>query len=37
MTWLVHGEPDSAQSLQAALNGAGGNVGIGKLGSETEF
>jgi metallo-beta-lactamase family protein len=36
-TWLVHGEPDSAQSLQAALNGAGGNVGIGKLGSETEF
>ncbi len=36
-TWLVHGEPESAQSLQAALSAVGGSVEIGKLGRETEF
>lgn len=36
-TWLVHGEVESAQSLQSALNAAGGNVEIGILGKEAVF
>jgi metallo-beta-lactamase family protein len=37
MTWLVHGESDSAKSLQSALTDAGGNVEIGMLGKEAIF
>ncbi len=36
-TWLVHGEAESAQSLQSVLNAAGGNVEIGILGKEAVF
>lgn len=36
-TWLVHGEPDSAQYLQAALSKTGARVSVGELGKETEF
>lgn len=36
-TWLVHGESDSAQSLQNALTDAGGKVEIGMLGKEAVF
>jgi metallo-beta-lactamase family protein len=36
-TWLVHGEPESAQYLQAALSEAGGTVDVGELGKEIEF
>jgi metallo-beta-lactamase family protein len=36
-TWLVHGESDSAKSLQAALHSAGGHVEIGILGKEAIF
>ena len=36
-TWLVHGEPDSGQALQAALKQNGADVTVGELGTETEF
>lgn len=36
-TWLVHGEADSAASLQEALGAMGGSVRVGKLGKEIDF
>ena len=36
-TWLIHGEPESAQYLQAALTKTGVDVSVGELGAETEF
>jgi len=36
-TWLVHGEPESAQYLEAALKKVGATVDVGKLGSEVSF
>ena len=36
-TWLVHGEPDSAQYLEAALKKNGADVSVGELGVEMEF
>lgn len=36
-TWLVHGEAESAASLQAALGAMGASVDVGKLGREIEL
>ena len=36
-TWLVHGEPDSAQHLEAALKEVGASVDVGELGKEVSF
>jgi metallo-beta-lactamase family protein len=36
-TWLVHGEADSAASLQLALSAMGACVKVGKLGKEIDF
>ena len=36
-TWLVHGESDSAASLQESLSVGGASVEVGKLGKEVEF
>jgi metallo-beta-lactamase family protein len=36
-TWLVHGEADSAASLQVALGATGASVTVGKLGQEIDF
>jgi metallo-beta-lactamase family protein len=36
-TWLVHGEHESAQALEAALAESGATVDIGQLGKEIEF
>lgn len=36
-TWLVHGEADSAASLQLALSAMGACVTVGKLGKEIVF
>lgn len=36
-TWLIHGEPESGQYLQAALAKQGANVSVGELGTEIEF
>ncbi len=36
-TWLVHGEPESAEYLEAALKQEGADVTVGNLGTETEF
>lgn len=36
-TWLVHGEPDGAQALCAALKETGKEVSIAKLADEVEF
>jgi metallo-beta-lactamase family protein len=36
-TWLVHGELESAECLEAALNKEGASVSVGELGKEIEF
>ncbi len=36
-TWLVHGEPQSGQYLEAALQKEGADVSVGELGAEIEF
>ncbi len=36
-TWLVHGEPESAQYLEAALKGGGFAAEVGELGREVVF
>jgi metallo-beta-lactamase family protein len=36
-TWLVHGEPESAEYLEAALKGEGFAVEVGELGKEVIF
>jgi metallo-beta-lactamase family protein len=36
-TWLVHGEAESAEYLEAALKGEGATVDIGELGKEVSF
>ncbi len=36
-TWLVHGEPESAECFKAALKGEGATVDVGVLGKEVTF
>ena len=36
-TWLVHGEPEGAQALQAALLETGKEISVAKLGDEVEI
>lgn len=36
-TWLIHGEPESAESLKTALAQAGGNPAVGELGESVTF
>jgi|LakMenEpi03Aug12_release.lakeMendotaPanAssembly.Ray.scaffolds.fasta_scaffold01894_26 metallo-beta-lactamase family protein len=36
-TWLVHGEPEGAQALQAALSETGKEINIAKLADEVEI
>ncbi len=36
-TWLIHGEPESGEYLEAALKENGADASVGELGTEVEF